>query len=402
MAQSSITDYVVNTDPNAWQSVKKRKIGSSPESPEGKNNSHSRKLVSTSIRMKNRFQILQDTDSETNNHSNSSQLKEATENSNKLTVKKEPSPPPIFIQEVTNYTAMCKDIATYIDKANFTAKSLSSKDVKINVSNSSDFRKLVSELRDKNISFYTYQLKVDRAFKVVIRNLHFSIDPSDIKAALESEGHNVRNVFNIRHWKTKEPLPLFFIDLEPDASNKSIYDLKVLLNTRVKVEAPKPRREPIQCKRCQRYGHTKSYCKSPYICVKCGGNHDNRECTKAPETKPLCGLCGGDHTANYRGCPKYKAFAKITSKENNNHQKNRSNVFHSSKLTQRTYAETTSTSSKPQTAPVNEVPNRTMEHRAEASTHSYSNRLEQLLEEVIKQNQIILDLLAKVVSKLMC
>ena len=109
------------------------------------------------------------------------------------------------------------------------------------------------------------------------------------------------------------PLPLWFVDLEPKDNNKAIYDLRYLQQTKVLVEAPKPRRELIQCKRCQRFGHTRTYCTLPYSCVKCGGAHDNRDCPKNREAKPSCALCGEEHTANYKGCGKYKERLKAVS-----------------------------------------------------------------------------------------
>ena len=175
-------------------------------------------------------------------------------------------------------------------------------------------------LRTRKIEFFTYQLKTERAFKVVIRHLHHSIDINDIKEALKSEGHEVRSIINIRHWRTKEPLPLFFVSLEPKDNNKEVYDLKVLLHTRIQVESPKPRPDVLQCMRCQRFGHSKAYCTLAYVCVKCGDNHDNRECPKKPTDKPKCGLCGGDHTANYRGCSVYKSLSLVSQKKAHNQQ----------------------------------------------------------------------------------
>lgn len=60
-------------------------------------------------------------------------------------------------------------------------------------------------------------------------------------------GYSVHNVFNIRHPRTKSPLPLYFVDLDQENTNKSIYELQVLLFTHVQVEdSPKKGSTPMQ------------------------------------------------------------------------------------------------------------------------------------------------------------
>jgi hypothetical protein len=41
-------------------------------------------------------------------------------------------------------------------------------------------------------------------------------------------GHKVRNVINGRHRVTKQPLNLFYVDLEPTGKNKEIYTINWL------------------------------------------------------------------------------------------------------------------------------------------------------------------------------
>lgn len=60
-----------------------------------------------------------------------------------------------------------------------------------------DYRLLVRELGKREIKFFTYQLKVDRAFKIVIRNVHHSIPARNIKQALSELRFNCHNVVNI-------------------------------------------------------------------------------------------------------------------------------------------------------------------------------------------------------------
>ena len=52
-----------------------------------------------------------------------------------------------------------------------------------------------------------------------------------------------------------------------------MYDIEKLLNTIVKVEPPRHKKEIPQCIRCQQYGHTKNYCNRTPACVKCAKNH---------------------------------------------------------------------------------------------------------------------------------
>jgi hypothetical protein len=67
-------------------------------------------------------------------------------------------------------------------------------------------------------------MKQDRAYSVVIRNLHYSIPIDDIKEELQKNGHPVRNIFKIRHKVNKHPLSMVYVDLEPKDNNKDIYN----------------------------------------------------------------------------------------------------------------------------------------------------------------------------------
>ena len=49
----------------------------------------------------------------------------------------------------------------------------------------------------------------------------------DIRHELHDLGHNVRNIINVHHRITKEPLNLLFVDLEPARNNKNIYDIMI-------------------------------------------------------------------------------------------------------------------------------------------------------------------------------
>lgn len=147
-------------------------------------------------------------------------------------------PPPIFVHGVNSFKGMIERINKTILSDSFLMKALANNAVKINIRDVDNYSKLVHEFLARNIKFFTYQIKTDRAFKVVLRNLHHSTQPAEIEKALQTEGFIVRNVSNIwRHHQTKNLLPLFFVDLEPIDGCKKIYELKSLLHLRITVES---------------------------------------------------------------------------------------------------------------------------------------------------------------------
>lgn len=76
---------------------------------------------------------------------------------------------------------------------------------------------------------------------------------------------------------------------------------------RFKVESFNPR--PMQCWRCQRFGHRANNCKGKAICRNCGEEHDTKECNA---TQYKCANCEGPHRAGHVTCMKYAEQCKIT------------------------------------------------------------------------------------------
>jgi hypothetical protein len=68
-------------------------------------------------------------------------------------------------------------------------------------------------------------MKQERAYRIVIRNIYYSTPTAQITAEQEKQGHKLRNILNVKHRVTKEPISLFSIDLKPKENNKDIYDM---------------------------------------------------------------------------------------------------------------------------------------------------------------------------------
>lgn len=310
LQNSNESQEAMQENTHDWQVIKKRKTRSYENIQVNPNQSYPNTY--------NRYTVL--TDNDDNNDVNM-QTNESTTATKPQT--NEIKPPPIFIHGVTNFKGMVDNLAKITDDETYHSKALADNTVKINALNIDTYRKLIKHLRDEKIVHHTYQLKQERSYRIVIRNLHHSIPTDDIQAELEEAGHKARNILNIRHRVNKEPLSMFFVDLEPKENNHKIFELKAICGTIITIEPPRKKSGIVQCTRCQHYGHTKTYCTRPYNCVKCGGPHNTTTCSKTRDTPANCVLCGGrDHPANYKGCKVYQNLLYQRNKSNPTFQYN--------------------------------------------------------------------------------
>jgi hypothetical protein len=215
------------------------------------------------------------------------------------TQKKIDLPPPIFVKGVKDFFELSNELAVITGTEKFSCKTISLH-LKFQLDTFDNYRKIIHFLKDNDAEYHTYQLKSDKAFGVVLRNLHPSTPVSEISAATEEIGYSFRQVTNIIHHQSKIPLPLFFVYLEIDENNSDIFDITSILYTKIEVEEPHKQRQIPQCLNCLSYGHTKSYCSYSPLCVKCDRNHFYKNCSQLRETPATCALCNANHPANYK------------------------------------------------------------------------------------------------------
>ena len=275
-----------NPNPSEWKTVQGKR---GRESPSKTNQMKQAKLDSYWLSDPNRYSILQND--------------EVDDNVKIVTPEK---PPPIFVDRVENVKPLL-DLLNSSNKIEYEMKSLSLDRIKIQTFNPESFSEVIKLLEAKKTEFYTYKLKSERNFKVILKNIHPTFDQTDITDALLEHGHVVKNIHNIKQYQTQRALPMFVIEIEPKESNKDIYKIKSLLHCRVIFEPPRTKKHIPQCANCQQYGHTKSFCHRIPKCIKCAGNHSSKDCQqKLPSNELKCTLCNGNHPANYKGCSVYQ------------------------------------------------------------------------------------------------
>ncbi|KAL4097406.1 hypothetical protein QTP88_022192 [Uroleucon formosanum] len=237
------------------------------------------------------------------------------------TITKHIIPPPIFIKGVDDFPGVCTVLIDLIGVDNFHCKS-SADQLKIQTANPESYRALVQFLRKENAEFHTYQLQEDKPIRVVIRNIHPTTPCELIKEELILRLFEVRQVTSVLHRLNKNPLPLFFVDLEPTTHSNEIFQLTSLLHTKIIVEEPYKPKSISQCANCQDYGHTKAYCGYSPRCVRCGKDHHSSSCPNSRDEPPKCALCQENHPASYKGCAVYKNLQRRKNPNTINNNKN--------------------------------------------------------------------------------
>jgi len=309
---SQNSQHNINQQEQKWKKVEyKKRIRNSPEDTNSRKRqtSISDYWLNKPVETNNIYEKLSDEET-------SEKSEKLDSNLNRIETKS----PPIFVEGVENIIPL-KQLLENIAKDKYTIKILRNNQVKIQPLSSEKYLPIMEALKKKGTQGFTYQSKNDRKFKVVLRNMHSTTNLEELKKEIENKNHKVIKITNILHAKTKEPLPLFFIELEQRDNNKDIYKINQILNTIISFEQPYKKRDIPQCTRCQAYGHTKNYCFRSPRCVKCAENHITSDCPrKAKFEEVKCYNCGGNHPASYKGCEirkqlQQKLFPKLRLKQ---------------------------------------------------------------------------------------
>lgn len=257
-------------------------------------------LCRGNVPISNKYDVLQNLNADDENM-----------NSDQEIVNVQEKIPPIIISKTSVPT-----LREFIDSLKVISADFTIKDTRefLNLQcNSTDtFRKFSTFLNNKVIEYHSFRLPTDKTIDVVIKNVPTSFDELEITTELESLGF--KDFKLMRVWnREKKPIPVVNLYLEKKHSeNKEIYHLTKLLNCIVYVEPKKKGSNVPQCSKCQRFGHTRNYCKQSPRCVYCSGAHSTAECQNknVENAVPQCVNCKQNHTANYKGCKYYVDLKK--------------------------------------------------------------------------------------------
>ena len=88
----------------------------------------------------------------------------------------------------------------------------------------------------KNVKFHTNQLKSDRNYRVVIRNLHHSIDIMKLKNEIKEYGQKVAHIHNVNTELQKSTYKCLTLIVYKKSIQTKKYDINFLQNMKVIIE----------------------------------------------------------------------------------------------------------------------------------------------------------------------
>ena len=350
-----------------------------------------------------------------------------TEEKEQRRSKKPTKPPPIVLYGIEDVNKLTKLLETVAESSKFAYKIVNKNQLRVICENTEIYKQIIALVRENELIGHTFNLKGQRCYRVVIKNLHHTTPHEAIIEAIENTGNMVSGeIINARAGPEKKPTSTFFVNITPGPDNKSVKDIKVIHHQVVTIEDPRKRKTVVQCQRCQQYGHSKNYCLRPYRCVKCGQSHKTSECTKVDRNTPAtCALCFGPHPANYKGCQVYKEIqarkiqqrkpvydgekykkyqpntesTSLLSQQTNTKNYNMENI----KLdtTKRTYAEITNSHHK---GPSIDPQHKTMDNTSGASNVSLLEKLiasqSAKFDFLLQQMSVLMSLMTQLINKL--
>lgn len=240
-----------------------------------------------------------------------------TTTTNTTKFNKEPTPPAIVIDRKYTSSRLLVQVKTSL-RNEYTA-TYNAQGLRIQCSKIEDYNTLQNFLNTSKLQYFTYQPTNKNLVKAIIRGLPPNFLEEEILTELQG---NQLPAISVRQFKrsqvdpltevrTKTPLPVWLVTLTNEAgARERIHQLTGLFNLKIKVEDYEGTPSPVQCYRCQRFGHKAQGCNLQSKCVKCAGDHNTKECTKDPISPATCSNCNGPHPANYRQCPKFVAYSR--------------------------------------------------------------------------------------------
>lgn len=270
------------------------------------------------LQLKNKFEELSSNDDDGNsNESYESIVNPDDVDHPSLLAKKTPKKPmhddkapadgtkPIIIENYGETTQKLAERVKCVCTKPFTLKYLGKK-VSVKTTSIEDHKNLISFLQQSNIQFHTFTLPELKDLSTVLKGLPPDYTNEEIEQEIKEQNDQVKNVIKMTT-KNMTIYPIYLVKFHNSVNYREILNISYLFHTRIYWEKYR-HNTTTQCYNCQLFGHGARNCNRQAKCLKCGQDHDSRNCTKPREEEPTCANCGENHLANSKHCTSYQNY----------------------------------------------------------------------------------------------
>lgn len=155
----------------------------------------------------------------------------------------------------------------------------------------------------EDVEYHTYTPKGERTTAYVIYNLNTDYNEEEITEDLNKK-YDLKIAKILKLKNTKSPIYMALLKEKMPLSQLN-RQCNLIAHTKIKWDKYNNKRDIIQCKRCQEWGHATSNCHARPRCVKCTKPHHTHECEQTNRDEVRCCNCNGHHPANSETCPVY-------------------------------------------------------------------------------------------------
>lgn len=266
-----------------------------------------------------------------NNDTRNENLSRSTEANNTKIYR----PPPIFIpgSNVKNTVTVLKNAG--LEQGAFFATA-SNELHTVKTFTQEKFNTAKTALKNKEIKFYSHTPKSEKLNSVLLKGVSQDFLSEQVDEYLKNRNIlsvEIKKVTELKFTRDNQQMRHIIVQISQRSSLKKLFKIKDVLHLRTRWERLR-RNRLLQCRKCQRLGHTAANRDMGYRCVKCSGSHKQGECPLKDHTTRenfRCANCGKiGHPASYAGCP-YLKFAK-NKRKREAHRKNTAVVRNSDRM----------------------------------------------------------------------
>lgn len=229
--------------------------------------------------------------------------------------KKTTKPPAIVLHhKIGDHSSWFNTMDVHVKKGYYIKNSKNNTNIFIN--DHEEYQNYKEILEKEDISFHSYTVKEEKPHSFVIKGIDSSPSDEEIKSDLEMKFNlNIKKVFKLKTKGTN----LFVVQTDNTIHLKYlINNVRYVCHTKIRWERLNKQDSWVQCRRCQRLGHSTTNCRADPKCVKCGQGHWSKNCTTVFKDNPethihvKCANCNGSHVAFSKDCPVIQRRQKLT------------------------------------------------------------------------------------------